>query len=369
MTMMINKKFIFRLMIISSTLYLSQIMLSPIYFLSLTALFLFLFVCDGIQIKIYDFIFLCSFFSYFVITQATTASFNIIGNLYCFLIINTIVMLTYKAVDRDYINRTILIFFGVSLLIFFADTFWRFANPDYDQIRNLDRLYELGLGYQVYKSNSIMYIDSNNVGVHALCLFMLSVVVNGIKGLNVFRLSFFIIILLTLSRAAVVSAVVGYIFYIVDTSKYRFYFRTSMWLSIIPISYVIIVTLTHYSDESLASKFYLLQSAYNFLSGEYDYPAYSILTGVGFGNAINVIGMGSHSIYVSLLVEAGIVGFVIYFLHLAFFYKKAKATKYIILPFLITSFSLGAVVSPWFFCSLWLVVALNEDEISERKIN
>lgn len=363
--MMINKKLIFRLMIISSTLYLSQIMLSPIYIVSLTALFLFLFVYDGIQVKIYDFIFLFSFISYFIITQAT-ASINIIGNLYCFLVINIVVMLTYKAVDREYVNRTIFIFFGVSLLIFSADTFWRFINPGYDQIRNLDRLYELGLGYQVYKSNSIMYIDSNNVGVHALCLFMLSVVVNGIKGVNVFRVSFFIIILLTLSRAAVVSAVVGYAFYILDTSRYRLYFRATMWLSVIPISYFIIVTLTHYSDESLASKFYLLQSAYDFISGEYGYPIYSVLTGVGFGNAIDVIGMGSHSIYVSLLVEAGIIGFVFYFLHLAFFYKKAKSTKYIMLPFLITSFSLGAVVSPWFFCSLWLVVALNEDEISER---
>ncbi|EFN8692863.1 hypothetical protein EBA27_25300, partial [Escherichia coli] len=83
------------------------------------------------------------------------------------LVINLlIVLLSPMLVDSYYKRRYItkqnlLNVFLFYSLVFILDGFWRIKHP---YLEHVDKLEELGIGFQIYKVNSFMYSDSNFVG-------------------------------------------------------------------------------------------------------------------------------------------------------------------------------------------------------------
>ncbi|EFD0841140.1 hypothetical protein FE575_15045, partial [Escherichia coli] len=82
-----------------------------------------------------------------------------------------------------------------------------------------------------------------------------------------------------------------------------------------------------------------------------------ILLGVGLGNAVEVIGMGAHNLFLTFLIETGVIGLLLFLVLLCimWFYLKEDAII-IMLPFLIASMSLGTTAIPYFFTFTWLCI-------------
>ncbi|BEG34537.1 hypothetical protein VET10_17770 [Escherichia coli] len=87
-----------------------------------------------------------------------------------------------------------------------------------------------------------------------------------------------------------------------------------------------------------------------------------ILLGVGLGNAVDVIGMGAHNLFLTFLIETGMIGLFLFLVLLCIMciYLKEDAIV-IVLPFLIASMSLGTTAIPYFLPLLGYVFFLKEN--------
>lgn len=353
-----KKNFTFALVVLSSSMYLTQIMVSPIYFMSIAAFFLVLLQSNSsnLQFRLSNFIVSILFSSYFLISQYLVTPINTVGNIFAFSLITILMAIHFENIDDKVVKHIVKLFLILSLLLFACDAVWRFVNPGYDKIENLERLGNLGLTYIVYKINSIMYIDSNIVGFHALILFMLSVVMKDVSGIRYIRLLLFIAVACTLSRAAFISALLGVAYYLVDTSIKSRLFTHIIYLSVALFSVFYFSFQFSTEDISLTSKFFLLNSAISVVSNAFDNDLFDFFFGIGLGESVNLLGIGSHSLYVTLLVETGVVGFIVYMSYLFYLYSLSRKVKYILFPVFVTSFSLGSLIAPYLIVACWLVI-------------
>ncbi|EFN7807241.1 hypothetical protein EGX48_19655, partial [Escherichia coli] len=107
-------------------------------------------------------------------------------------------------------------------------------------------------------------------------------------------------------------------------------------------------------DISFESKFNLIRYTLEYIK---DSDIDMILLGVGLGNAVEVIGMGAHNLFLTFLIETGVIGLLLFLVLLCimWFYLKEDAII-IMLPFLIASMSLGTTAIPYFFTFTWLCI-------------
>ncbi|ENN6197671.1 hypothetical protein AB9W56_004092 [Vibrio vulnificus] len=268
------------------------------------------------------------------------------------------VMLVYLVFQRRKINFIVLVsgvlFNGLVLLF---DGIWRLLNPKID---NLDRLTELGVGFQIYKSNSIMYADSNYVGLQAVLFFCFCLNLRGNINFRSLYLDFTILVLLvalllSFSRAALLSMTVAIVFFLCN--KNRNVRRLFVFLSPVFFVFAVQSVLSVFSEDvSFNSKFAILDAFLSYFIGS-DYS--TKLFGVGFGNADAIFGFGTHNLILTFLIESGIVGLLIFTCYLFFSFCRLKSEFLIVcVPFLIASMSLGATAIPYFFTMTTLAMLL-----------
>lgn len=245
-------------------------------------------------------------------------------------------------------------------LLFSVDAFWRLSHPD---LEHLQKYKDLGIIFQIYKSNSIMYIDSNFVGLE--CLFFISMFLYFIllkqENYNFynFLLLFFMIaaLILTFSRASIASCFILLFFIFFRKNK-----KASLVIFLFTFITLIffIINKNSVNDISFNSKFKILDLSISHIINS-DFV--TVLLGVGVGNAEHYISIGTHNLLLTYLLETGLVGFVIFLLFLIFLIKKLKLDFiYTILPFLIASMSLGSTAIPYFFSYTALCILYKENK-------
>ncbi|GAA3535759.1 hypothetical protein GCM10022394_14230 [Zobellella aerophila] len=101
------------------------------------------------------------------------------------------------------------------------------------------------------------------------------------------------------------------------------------------------------NDVSFSSKFHIIELTFDYIERS---SWFEFFFGVGLGNAVNAIGIGSHNILITFLIETGVVGFVFFVSINVFLMFKLKSDFLIIaLPFMISSLSLGSTAIPYYF--------------------
>jgi O-antigen ligase len=112
------------------------------------------------------------------------------------------------------------------------------------------------------------------------------------------------------------------------------------------------------NDPSFASKFKILQlTADHFEKSNF----LQLMLGVGFGNTVLHLGMGAHNLFVTHLVESGLVGlFLFLFFQLYLIYKSKRRTLYLTLPLFISGFSLVGHAIPYYYVSLAIIYSLSK---------
>ncbi|WP_046874077.1 hypothetical protein [Vibrio diabolicus] len=294
------------------------------------------------------------------------AEFNIVTN---FIISLLSAFITYNLFNKKYMNsRLVLLSFFLYAVLFNFDGVWRLLNPELD---NLDKLVSLGVGFQIYKYNSVMYSDSNFVGLQNA--FILTSFIYLIKNNDVFTtgrnkiISNIIVLLMLVSLCLTFSrsAILGFFIFLVFLffrGKKLLKFAFILFLPLLFLAVAIEFNHFFSNDISFRSKFIIFDLTYNHLMST---SLYNVFFGVGLGNAVNYIGMGAHSLALTLLIELGILGlffFSVYIFYLALVFKYDF--NIVVLPFVIISFSLGSTAIPYFFVVTIFLVLVRRNKVS-----
>jgi O-antigen ligase len=119
-------------------------------------------------------------------------------------------------------------------------------------------------------------------------------------------------------------------------------------------------------DASFTTKFLIIELAIDFLKSV---PLNTILFGVGMGNTFNFIGIGAHNLFVTLLIETGLLGLLLFLINSYFIIKKTKGKAlYILLPFYTMGFSVVSIAFPYLMIQLVIIIFLVEKTINSTEM-
>lgn len=270
------------------------------------------------------------------------AAINVLFSLIYFLV--TSISISYLSVED--IKKYFRLSVNLIIPLLCIESVFRWTHPTGNDIGDLE--------YYRYKYSSIMYEDSNYVGIFIVTMFFLCTYMRRFHNVNLRKqqVILFMLAILTLSKA---SAVIIIIFTII------FDFSANKFVKLGLISLVAIFGLPVFlqqvlADNSLAMRFGILDRA--MLWWENTSFAEKVF-GVGFGNAVSAIGMGSHNIIVSYFVESGVIGLIIFtVLLISMFYQAGKNSAIIIFPFMLNALSLSSHAIPYFYCYIAIIIFL-----------
>ena len=284
------------------------------------------------------------------------AVINVLFSLVYFLLISmSITSLSFSDIKKYFRISVNLI---IPLLCF--EAVYRWTHPI---LRNAN----VGdLEYYKFKYSSIMYQDSNFVGIFIVVIYFMCTYMRRYHGVNLKKqqIILFIFAVLTLSKASIATIVVFSILYDFNFKK---------WVKAVMLFFALIIGLPTFmqqivSDNSLMGKLNILN--YAMLWWEKT-SLFDKLFGVGYGNAVSAIGMGSHNIIISYFVESGVLGLILFIVLLvSLLYETGKHGAIVILPFMLNAMSLSSHAIPYFYCYIAIIACLEKASAKERvKIN
>lgn len=259
-----------------------------------------------------------------------------------------------------YYYKLFTLFKVTSVFIFSIDACIRFMFPNYHHFDNFQGKDIGNMIFYVYKTNSIMFLDSNFVALTLLPILCSSLIINRIherKIWGTWDVLLFILLILTLSRAAIFSFIIGY----------AIIFRKG-YLNKLIITFggILILILLLENDGSGQSKLYLYSIFFDYLLKA---PMLSLFLGVGFGSAQSYLGMGAHSSIITLCMETGIIGLLLYIICQLLFCIKSRSSVFLIFSYQLASISLSTVAQTTFFVSLFFVCIMDEKRHERLSLN
>ncbi|CDM70549.1 putative membrane protein [Acinetobacter baumannii] len=202
---------------------------------------------------------------------------------------------------------------------------------------------------------SLLYFDSNFVSFIILFFLMFAVFLKEKNIFNIGKMRFsflFVLLILTFSRASLVSFIVTYLF-VKSGNKYK---TPIFILFLIGYFYIASELIGKYTsgvsyvdvDGSFNSKFYLISVA---IDNYNSIPVINKLFGIGLNNFLYYSdGIFAHNIFITLLYEFGVLGTIMFIFFLCYsYYKIGKDVAYIYIPLLVAGFSLFSAYVPFLF--------------------
>lgn len=254
-------------------------------------------------------------------------------------------------ISSNFVIKTSHIMIWVSILAMIIDSYYRLDNP----IGYLSDFYgESNKWFYKYKHNSIIFANSNTMALIALILFFFiaSIEKIGVKN-NYYKIPKIILallIFLSFSRGAIIALIFGLIAMYYSNNR----ITTKFFLVIVAFLFAFIIYGIYIEDGSLKSKLYIVNSMFDVFA---DFSIINMLFGIGFNQSSEVLGIYSHLLYTTLLLDTGIVGLVLYLLFIAVYIYKFNSI--IFTPVLITSFSYFMYIgTPFLFVPLALLANL-----------
>lgn len=341
---------------------------SPIYIVFVISMFfLFVLVLSSKVIIVEKHIFLAFLFSFLLFNQFLLTDFNfavgvLITFLYPFIFFIYLQNCKLKGLSNT-LDFSIYLTGGLIVV----DGVWRVFHPDLTM--DTSKLEEKGILFQIFKTNSLMFIDSNFVGVLSVCLISLYLwsLLALKRKLSITLISILLLgLILTWSRAAFVGAIISIVLFYF----YRNYLFKIFISAIIIISFPFLLTVIvdkFQSDISFASKFLILDKSYQYLQLA---NWWDLIFGVGAGQGETAIGMGTHNLFSTVIIELGLIGFLVYFLLMFLLVIKVKCFRLLlILPFLVISLSATSLSIPYFYIFLLMAMYLKKQSTESNNMN
>ncbi|WP_147094855.1 hypothetical protein [Vibrio superstes] len=280
-----------------------------------------------------------------------------------------IAYIIFSNTSREIHSKYFRILLFVSILAFSYEAFYRFTHPytlgqavasDLDSVDMSDSFYP-------YKSSSLMYLNSNGVGLHSLFLLGLVLYCRQILPQLVSRKEFYMFTallvtfcVLSLSRASIILAgVIVLLFLYLNSSLY------SKVISLFISSFVFALGLFHAlellrSDFSFESKFEILNNTIVYVS-HIDFP--TLILGNTFGNPELIFnrfsGFVGHTHYFTLVFFGGVAGTSIFVCFILLISSKNRYLfLFVVMPFILIGFINARVFAHYFYFYMGYALAL-----------
>lgn len=345
-----------------SGFYITKLPLSPIYLFSMIGVYLstiLIFISSKIKLSKEVSLAITLLF-YFLIFQQLL----FIPNISAYVNFNFSILIficSYIILNKTNSNTAIsisekMIYFSLPLLI--IESIYRIINPPVEKIELLENAGREDIMFYIYKFNSIMYQDSNFVGLFILSLFFFLLYLKQYTYKK-YYLSFFILIILlfaTISRASIFSLVVFSLLYIFRQKIYK-YRKLFFTVSILLIVVLFPILLEYKNiDDSFSTKFGIFDKTIEYVSNA---NFINLLFGVGFGNAVAVLDIGAHNFFVTYLVESGFIGLILVVILWIYILVKTKFKAGIVMfPFLLNGMSVASGAIPYLYTMFAIILIL-----------
>ncbi|WP_156155664.1 hypothetical protein [Vibrio sp. ECSMB14106] len=250
--------------------------------------------------------------------------------------------------------------FTIFMLVFCSiDTVLRFVYPN-----ELSIFTEDGSKFWFYQyKTSWILSDSNSVAILLLnCLFLR--LVFHFKYYNridysIINFLVFVLICLTLSRAAILAAILGFGFIIFYKGR-NIYFKLGFLLPALTLllSYFLyLVVGFSASDGSGSTKLHEFGAVVSFIENS---TLSNLLFGVGFGNGELYSGRYLHGLYSKLVIEGGLIATLVFCLAILFIVLRNRHVSLYLFPLIVCSFSFSFyIVVPFYIASIMLLFVEN----------
>lgn len=343
-----------------SGFYITKLPLSPIYILIFIGLFfltILLFISSKLKLSteiILSFILLM----YFSISQQLLFMPNVSAYLnFNFSVV--VFICSYIALNKTNSNTIVsisekMIYFSIPLLIY--EAYYRITNPVF--FVDFAEKGQENLAFYYFKINSIMYQDSNFVGLFIVSLFFFLFYLKKNTNKKYFILITLLIILIftTISRASILALVLFVILYPFRQKIYKY--RIFIFIFSIISTFTLFPFLLEYRtiDDSFSTKFGIFDKTIEYISNA---NFINLLFGVGFGNAVEVLDIGAHNFFVTYLVESGLIGLLLVIIFWTYLLHKTKYKIGIVMfPFLLNGMSVASGAIPYLYAMFAIILVL-----------
>lgn len=358
------------LSLIGSVSYASRVGISPVYIIQATCCFLFFIILlldrtfkfsrSSILMAIY-LIWIIAFYSW---RGYTPSVINLLISLTTFIII----LESGRRIEARYIARALAVFLCFCTFLFSLEAYLRLSNPGVPEGSSVDiGVYQGEKIFYLYKFNSFMFNDSNATACALLCIIF---VVYAYGMLNnrtqrFFLIFFNILLLLTFSRAAILSGIIGQIL-ISYRIKYFAYalgaailMSTPLWVNFLLEALAFDGSASTKMREFNVLREHLTKSA-----------ALDILFGVGPNAHLEDTGTMLHIAPVSYLVGFGLAGSLVLCALILFLYRESGTLgRAYLITVIVNSMSYLTYTGTPFLVVPIAVLLLVERNKKEKKLN
>jgi len=359
------KKIALYLLVSFLGVYLTKLMISPVYISVLVALILLFSLYKDSQLYVDKIVYLLVFCMIYYASYFLRQNLEInlaFGIVFSYLVFILIMVFGYQY-DKEELIKVSFVMIDISIFVLIFECVYRLAHPVYEY--NFYDLHGNDLWFYWYKYSSIMYLDSNFVGLQIISLIGFILVLSFYVKKNILlRIVLLLVLLvLTFSRASILSIIVMLLFYI-----YRRYFMKQRVLLVLAVLLMyFIYTYTNddiiLMDNSYLSKFYIIEVAVEKIRSM---SITELMFGYGFGQAENKLNIGAHNIIVLLLFETGIIGLSVFFTGWFIVLKKSQYILMILLyPVFLNMISVSNYSMAYLYgaCGVILVI---KDKVSDK---
>lgn len=298
---------------------------------------------------------------------STDPDYTFVFNSVLYPLVPIIIYATTRFININYdINSSIRRFTTVALLFFMFEAGVRYTVPEYfvydpELSGKIISKTADGLSADIfyyYKYGSFMYFDSNYVGV-VLLMVLFVLLFHGAAKIDDFRLLKIvfavILILLTLSRTAIIASLVLVLYYVITSGGA---IRKVVSMLIVPaiVFYALLFAWPEIqSDDSFQGKLVIFSKI---VDTALNVPVLQLLLGLGFRDGSYVYsyeeGMFAHAMIPLLLGQVGVIGL---FLYISLVVETAVNNKNGFLVWILCFVVGFSLINPWagyIFCTLAL---------------
>ncbi|WP_262734782.1 O-antigen ligase family protein [Acinetobacter ursingii] len=266
---------------------------------------------------------------------------------------------------KDLNIRQIKIFLNICIVYLLIEVIWRLLHPVYE-IDKRELVSQDGSGwYYPYKMSSFIFTDSNYVALHIFCLIFISLLFR----LKWHSLILFILMMLTISRSGILGAIIIFLYFYIDSTKFSKYLRPLFVCAFIFGIFYLLLNISVLTDGSFNSKFFIINSAIEYTKSHF--VLFDYIFGVGLSHSFDLIDIGAHNIFVVLLFETGVLGFISYFMFFSvflskkYYYSHRGLMNYLVylFVFLLMGFSLGLYLFPIMILTIAFILRGSKDVV------
>ncbi|PMO94712.1 hypothetical protein BCS89_03960 [Vibrio splendidus] len=345
---MLNKPSLaFFFLINFSSLYISDFFPAPYYIFFIAGLIVFLSGIKEFEIS-RDNIFLLVVLIIFLLVIFLSGYIGRYNEVTIYAIATCLIVFTLSAISRISLENAkfiIISFFVINLFVYMGDAIYRFSTPNLDYLEIIRKQGVEFRWFYAYK-HSYLYTDSNFSG-----LFLAIASISIIQHRRIFGRCFALLIgaysvllLLTFSRASIIAFFIGLLYLLFRRLSYEAKLITVTTLSLLSPLFLVLSGFFDFHDTSFTSKIEIVDSFFNILGNE---GALSLLFGWGLGNSFLYLGHSAHNLFITIFLELGVIGFVLFILVFSWILLKYELTRPVILVFFISSLSFGFLFSAY----------------------